>query len=160
MPYGLQRYRSMLRWRGRLMRWLGATQRFGGSTERGEGRRSRANAARGTDYDDGDWRSARAGRAAEGKVADYDNVSTVSGRAKKTPSTTKKQEQPTSAQEKQRLLFSIFDAMQGNESEFIADGRPRVENVNDRAEKRGIEEPDFSREEIDKAFEAWQKRKR
>jgi hypothetical protein len=44
--------------------------------------------------------------------------------------------------------------MEGQEEEFLSDGRPRVENVNERLRAHGQEE-NATRQEIDEAFAAW-----
>lgn len=51
-------------------------------------------------------------------------------------------------------LFAVFDEMEGQEEEFLRDGRPRVENVNDRLREHG-QEANATRTEIDQAFAAW-----
>jgi hypothetical protein len=51
-------------------------------------------------------------------------------------------------------LFAAFDEMEGQEEEFLRDGRPRVENVNDRLRDQG-QEANATRKEIDEAFVAW-----
>jgi hypothetical protein len=51
-------------------------------------------------------------------------------------------------------LFAAFDAMEGQEEELLKDGRPRVENVNDRLRDHG-QEANATRKEIDEAFVAW-----
>jgi hypothetical protein len=51
-------------------------------------------------------------------------------------------------------LFAAFDEMEGQEEEFLRDGRPRVENVNDRLRDHG-QETNATRKEIDEAFAAW-----
>jgi hypothetical protein len=52
------------------------------------------------------------------------------------------------------VLFAAFDDMEGQEEEFLKDGRPRVENVNDRLRDHG-QEANATRKEIDEAFAAW-----
>jgi hypothetical protein len=71
------------------------------------------------------------------------------------------QEQPASppkalppAQTRRTALFAAFDEMKGQEEEFLKDGRPRVENVNDRLRDHG-QEANATRTEIDEAFAAW-----
>ncbi|HXK59501.1 MAG TPA: hypothetical protein PLP42_06345 [Acidobacteriota bacterium] len=54
---------------------------------------------------------------------------------------------------REKTLFRIFDQMQGEKSEFTADGRPQVGAVNDRLESLGQEAS--SREEIDKAYKKY-----
>jgi hypothetical protein len=51
-------------------------------------------------------------------------------------------------------LFAVFDEMEGQAEEFLRDGRPRVENVNDRLRTHG-QEADATRPEIDEVFAAW-----
>lgn len=156
MPYRSQWFRRrMQRRRGRLMRWMKAWQGGEEPGERAADRRRQSRAHPGADYDEAERRAAR-GR--DDNIADYDKVTAVSGQARKKPTSSRTGARRASAQDKRKLLFSIFDAMEGSDEEFIADGRPRVENVNDRAKALGFTEADFGREEIDKAFEAWQSR--
>jgi hypothetical protein len=54
-----------------------------------------------------------------------------------------------------QALFRVFDAMKGQKSEFNVDGAPKVGNVNDRLEV--MDQKPSTRDEIDKAFERWQK---
>lgn len=51
-------------------------------------------------------------------------------------------------------LFAVFDEMEEHEQEFLQDGKPRVEAVNDRLNARG-QRASATRNEIDEAFEAW-----
>jgi hypothetical protein len=51
-------------------------------------------------------------------------------------------------------LFTAFEEMEGQEEEFLRDGRPRVENVNERLRDHG-QEANATRTEIDEAFAAW-----
>ena len=51
-------------------------------------------------------------------------------------------------------LFAVFDEMEGQAEEFLNDGRPRVENVNERLRAHG-QEANATRIEIDEAFAAW-----
>ena len=51
-------------------------------------------------------------------------------------------------------LFTVFDEMEGREEEFLRDGRPRVENVNERLRAHS-QEANATRTEIDEAFAAW-----
>ena len=51
-------------------------------------------------------------------------------------------------------LFAVFDEMAEHQEEFLQDGRPRVESVNDRLSARG-QQVSATRKEIDEAFEAW-----
>jgi hypothetical protein len=58
------------------------------------------------------------------------------------------------AQDRRTVLFAVFDDMGGQEEEFLRDGRPRVENVNERLRDHG-QEANATRTEIDEAFAAW-----
>jgi len=58
------------------------------------------------------------------------------------------------AHTRRAALFAVFDEMEGQEEEFLSDGRPRVENVNERLRAHGQEE-NATRQEIDEAFAAW-----
>ena len=58
------------------------------------------------------------------------------------------------ADTRRTALFGVFDEMEGHNEEFLQDGRPRVENVNDRLSTHG-QEADATRKEIDEAFTAW-----
>jgi hypothetical protein len=51
-------------------------------------------------------------------------------------------------------LFAVFDEMEGQKEEFLHDGRPRVEKVNDRLRAHG-QMANATRTEIDEAFAAW-----
>jgi hypothetical protein len=58
------------------------------------------------------------------------------------------------AHTRRTALFAVFDEMAGQEEEFLRDGRPRVENVNERLRDYG-QEANATRTEIDEAFAAW-----
>jgi len=58
------------------------------------------------------------------------------------------------AHTRRTALFAVFDGMKGQGEEFLKDGRPRVENVNDRLRDHG-QEANAIRKEIDEAFAAW-----
>jgi len=58
------------------------------------------------------------------------------------------------ADTRRAALFAVFDEMEGHEEEFLQDGRPRVENVNDRLSTPS-EQGNATRTEIDEAFTAW-----
>jgi len=58
------------------------------------------------------------------------------------------------AQPRRTALFTVFDEMAGQAEEFLKDGRPRVENVNERLREHG-QEANATRIEIDEAFTAW-----
>jgi hypothetical protein len=58
------------------------------------------------------------------------------------------------AQTRRTVLCAVFDEMEGQEEEFLRDGRPRVENVNERLRDHG-QEANATRTEIDEAFAAW-----
>jgi hypothetical protein len=61
-----------------------------------------------------------------------------------------------SASTRPTAFFAVFDEMQGQEEEFLNDGRPRVENVNERLREHG-QEANATRPEIDEVFAAWRK---
>lgn len=58
------------------------------------------------------------------------------------------------ADTRRAALFAVFDEMEGHHGEFLQDGRPRVENVNDRLSTRSAE-GGATRKEIDEVFTAW-----
>ncbi len=58
------------------------------------------------------------------------------------------------AQTRRTVLCAVFDEMEGQEEEFLRDGRPRVENVNERLRDHG-QEANATRTEIDEVFAAW-----
>jgi hypothetical protein len=58
------------------------------------------------------------------------------------------------AHTRRTALFAVFDEMEGQGEEFLRDGRPRVENVNDRLRDHG-QEANATRTEIDEAFAVW-----
>ena len=61
------------------------------------------------------------------------------------------------ADTRRTALFAVFDEMEGHKEEFLDDGRPRVENVNNRLSTRG-QGAGATRKEIDQAFTAWKQR--
>jgi hypothetical protein len=61
------------------------------------------------------------------------------------------------AQTRRTALFAVFAEMEGQEEELLRDGRPRVENVNERLRDHG-QEANATRTEIDEVFAAWRQR--
>lgn len=66
-----------------------------------------------------------------------------------------RREDRTPSDVRRAAFFAVFDEMEGHEENFLQDGKPRVEAVNDRLSASG-QRAGATRNEIDEAFEAWE----